>query len=142
MWQKAGKMFVTNKKYMLIAIQIGLILLLFHPNMTYEVTSFSDRVMGNGLMQGVDITKRVNSFYIVLFVLIPIVTILVNRFLNEWIMGASAKTIKFMNQIVLLGIMNTIFALTNQLQGSTSLVITTLLLFAISRKCVRYEERA
>ncbi len=132
MWQKAGKMFVTNKEYMLIAIQIGLILLLFHPNMTYEVTSFSDRVMGNGLMQGVDITKRVNSFYIVLFVLLPIVTILVNRFLNKWIMGASAKTIKFMNQIALLGIMNTIFALTNQLQGSTSLVITTLLLLGIN----------
>ena len=70
----------TNKcsNFILIGIQFA-VLYLFSLMNKYNVTSFSDYAMGEALLNGVDITKKVNNYYIILFALIPIVTILIAK---------------------------------------------------------------
>ena len=83
MCQKIKKLNNRNNIYIIIALQFALLFLIFNPLSNYEVTSFEDRIMGNGLMSNVDVTKRVNSFYILLFAIIPIAVVLIYKLLKK-----------------------------------------------------------
>ena len=61
-----------SKDYVIAAIYITLVIsLAYNPLKNVKVTSFN-RVLGNAMMLGVDVTKRVNNFYFYLFFAIPI----------------------------------------------------------------------
>ena len=113
MCQKTEK--TSSKNFFLIGIQFC-IMLIFSLVKDYNVTSFADNIMGNALLYGVDITQKVNNYYIILFALIPVITIAISKLLKYVFDETDVNTIKFMNTTSTLGIISTILALINKQQ--------------------------
>ena len=73
MCQKSQKTSNKINDFVLIGIQVSIILIYILLK-SFNVTSFSDRIMGGALLYGTDITQKVNTYYIILFALIFSIT--------------------------------------------------------------------
>lgn len=129
MWQKLKK--TTNKSFILIGIQFC-IMLIFSLIKDYNVTSFADHVMGNALLYNVDITQKVNNYYIILFVLIPVISIGISKLLKYIFDEKDENAINFMNVVSTLGIISTILAFINNQQGMQESRLTIIMLLSIN----------
>lgn len=132
MYKKTKQKVNLNSVYILIAIQFTLLFLIFIPLPNYGITSFSDRIMGNGLMENVDVTKRINSIYLLLFVLIPMSMIFIFKVLKKILDKTNIRILKFMELVSLLGIINTILGMANKIQYSNVLLTSIYALSAIN----------
>ncbi len=133
MCKKTTKAASNNINIFIIALQFTLWLLLINPLLNnLDVTSFSDRTIGNGLLNGIDITKRVNSIYILLIFIIPIFTYIINNTLKELFKGINSKNIEFLEFIAALGIINIFLTFISFLQGEVVTYTTVFLLLGIN----------
>ena len=125
----------NNKKSSLILVGIQFsILLLFVFFNKFNVTSFADRIMGNALANGVDISQKINTYYIILFALIPGIAIGISKMLEYIFEEKDIRTIKYMNIVAILGIISTILNFFDVLQKDqvTQICLTVLILLAIN----------
>ena len=133
MFQRIQQIKDKNAKYILIALQFVVVLLLiFKPEINTEITSFSDRVMGNGFLAGIDISKRINSFNLLLFILIPVAIIAALELLKKILNDTDSRIIKFMNIVAVLGIINTVIKVTTNIQGTPGSSLSTCILLLIN----------
>lgn len=104
--KKISNIFKNNSfALILTSIFLSLTLLIFFSNfINVFPTSFKDRVMGNALLYGIDITKRVNGFYIFLFLLFPLLTLLINNIVTKIVPLEKLK--KELNIISSFGLIN------------------------------------
>mgnify|MGYP004600363363 FL=1 len=133
MCQKSQKTSNKINDFVLIGIQVSIILIYILLK-SFNVTSFSDRIMGGALLYGTDITQKVNTYYIILFALIPGIAIVISQILKHIFDEKDKKTIKYMNIIAILGIVSTILNLldTVQKQQSIQIYLTVALLGSIN----------
>lgn len=133
MCQKSQKTSNKINDFVLIGIQVSIVLIYILLK-SFNVTSFSDRIMGGALLYGTDITQKVNTYYIILFALIPGIAIVISQILKHIFDEKDKKTIKYMNIIAILGIVSTIlnFLDTVQKQQSIQIYLTVALLGSIN----------
>lgn len=121
----------NNIKFLSTSIFFSLLFLIVSLFFNYNVTSFSDRVIGEGMLNGVDVSKRVNSFYILLFVLIPACTIIILKILNKFLKNTNAIFIRDISVISSLGIISIVLAWANVINNSKLLLISVVILAGI-----------
>lgn len=130
--KKVKKVNVTFEKnkvfdFLLPSIFFSLAILLFLSNfINLFPNSFNDRVMGNALMFGIDVTKRVNSMYLFLFFLFPLFTFIINCLLNK--IKFSSKIKNELNILSSLGIINLVMLFIMQLKETNLVVFPSLYL--------------
>ncbi len=122
----------SNKQLFITSIFFSCLILFILPKLKYNVTSFSDRIMGNGMMNGIDITKRINSVYLICIIIIPILAILINKILNKLLKNAKPTIIKYLNIISVLGIINILMEFINIINGSNTVIHSSYILFGIN----------
>ncbi|MBR2725718.1 glycosyltransferase family 2 protein [Candidatus Saccharibacteria bacterium] len=101
----------------LMALQFALMILFVVKMTTFGVSGFSDRVMGNSMMYGIDATKRA---YLYLFVaaIVPLITYALGKF-NSYILHRCDKDfLKLLRNVSLLGVVAGVMCFANSLMGS------------------------
>ena len=106
----------NNTIYITIAIFFSSLLLFLNPlAKTYPITAFNDRAIGNGTLNGVNISSRISSLYLLLFVIIPVVGIAIFLLLKKFVKEINENDKKILNTISIFGIINVIFLIYNQI---------------------------
>ena len=103
MHQKKVKESSNRSSLILIGIQIS-IFLIFVLLKQFNVNSFNGRIIGDALANGIDITQIINTYYIILFVLIPGIAIGISKLFKYIFDEKDNKMVKYMSNVALLGI--------------------------------------
>ena len=130
MFQKINKSSSKYTNFILVGIQVS-ILFIFALLKEYDVTSFSDNVMGSALAYGIDITKKINTYYMMLFGLIPVIAIGISRLLY-YIFQEDNRASKYMKTVATLGIISSVLAIINESKEIEGLKIAINILLGIN----------
>lgn len=116
-----------SKKYFIlptIILSLG-IMLPYNPFSGINVKSF-DRTLGNGMLNGVDITKRINNIISFDFIIIPIILLLVYLIISNICKNVgeeSDEIVKFINMVSAIALAPMIFAHINKFSHPDALGI-------------------
>lgn len=122
-----------DKRFVLISILFSsLASFLVNPYARFQVTSF-DRVMGNAMLNGLDVGKRISTFQFQLFIFIPIAFITIWALLSKYYKkNHNQEFVGIINAISIMGIINFVISYFDLMLKSYYLVVSYLALVLIS----------
>lgn len=125
------QLYDNERKFLLLpTIIISLaVTIMYNPFNNVNINKFN-RIFGNGVLNGIDISKRINSILIFDLVLIPIVLYVVWKILNkicENVIDNRQEAVKALDAISAIGILPILFAYINRFSNPESIGIEVVL---------------
>ena len=105
------KTFKWVKEHKIIIFIALIILILCLASFQITPSSFKDRVMGQALMNNIDINKIINNHYLIYCFLLPSVVLILAYFYNQYSSRLNEKILKTLNCLIVFDIISFILGI-------------------------------